>query len=730
MCRVCLVLLFLHTTASAARAVSASPVKVAVLIDTDIGDDIDDAFALALALASPELDVRGITTVHGDAHTRALLVCRFLHAVGREKIPVASARPPRETPDFRGQLQYGLRPSFRNKPIREPAVEFLYRQLKANPGELTVFALGPLTNLAELLTRHPDCKSWIKRMVVMAGAIRTGYDERSPVVPEWNVRSDIQAAQTVFSSGVPLVIAPLDATISLKLEAHFRRRVFQPRSPVARELHALYQLWDKGTPTLFDPLAVALCFEERFCKLEDLRLQVDEQGFTRVTRGKPNARVAMSVRREEFVDWFVGRLAPKGKDLPEAKEKAGSKAMQVSRLIAVNNAGAGELQRLPGIGPVLAQRIIAERRKAAFRSVDDLRRVPGIGPKRLQRILSLITVEDIPANVGRPIRRGGFPNLVHAVEDFETDLERRWWLCGKLETTNVPPGSRRACRGVLTNDFDDRMGDPEALYKAVIFNPVPGPPMGKHPCLAFRCWLKETDTLRVQVYSLTRGYHRNLVLSDLPKDGWQDITVDLTQARRPDSSGGPLAEGERIDDIQFYADAAAELLIDDIVLYDAALPGEKWPFPKRILFTGWFDTGRQGREWPGSFDIVPKKPPETGKAACSVIDAISGDPWIRLHLRGGRPVSPSTRLRFRYHMKGATDMRVELYKGASRVGLSLSLTGLAPHTWADTLVSPSGLQPYDRIDEIRFLLPREAELLVDDVLLFEAAEKIKEANTK
>src|SRR5207237_6118640 len=122
----------------------------------------------------------------------------------------------------------------------------------------------------------------------------------------------------------------------------------------------------------------------------------------------------------------------------------------------------------------------------------------------------------------------------------------------------------------------------------VVFNPVPGPPLGKQPRLAFRYCLKGTDALRVQVYSLTRGYHRNLVLTDLPQGSWQDVTVDLAQARRADGSGGPLAENERIDDIQFYADAAAEFVIDDIVMYDAAPPEEKRPFPKRLLFTGWF----------------------------------------------------------------------------------------------------------------------------------------------
>src|SRR5262245_17158023 len=89
----------------------AAPAKVPVFIDTDIGDDIDDALALALVLSSPELDIRGITTVHGDAYTRATLLCRFLHAIGKRDIPVSAGRDPRQPPEFAGQFQYALRPS-------------------------------------------------------------------------------------------------------------------------------------------------------------------------------------------------------------------------------------------------------------------------------------------------------------------------------------------------------------------------------------------------------------------------------------------------------------------------------------------------------------------------------------------------------------------------------------------------------------------------------------------
>src|SRR5262249_32001189 len=96
--------------AAPARGGPTPQQKAPVLRDTDIGDDLDDALALALILQSPEIDLRGVTTVSGDAHTRALIVCRLLHALGRTDVPVAAGSPARSAPDFNGQMQYGLRP--------------------------------------------------------------------------------------------------------------------------------------------------------------------------------------------------------------------------------------------------------------------------------------------------------------------------------------------------------------------------------------------------------------------------------------------------------------------------------------------------------------------------------------------------------------------------------------------------------------------------------------------
>jgi inosine-uridine nucleoside N-ribohydrolase len=643
--------LFLLATARAVQADSTpAEKKVPILLDTDIGSDIDDAFALALALASPEVDLQGVTTVGSGAEDRAWIVCRFLTAVGRRSVPVAFGRDPQPKSAIEGQIQYRRHPAVifnrTSRPVKKDAVEFLYSRLKAQPGKLTIVALGPLTNIARLLKQHADCKRWIKRIVVMGGAIRLGYNGKLPVEPEWNIKSDVAAARMVFVSGVPLVVAPLDATVMLQLEDPARRRLFAACTPLTFQVQALYQLWDKATPTLFDPVAVALAFTEKFCTMEDLHLEIDDSGLTRTSKGKPNARVATAIRKDEFVSWYVDRVS------------AGT--------------------------PVLPSP---------------------------------------PANPSKLIERGGMPNRVHCIEDYETDIEKRWWMSGKAETVNVPPLSRRACRGVLTQDFDDRQGDTKTMYTTVIFNPVPGPPMGKNPRLGFRYWLKGTDTLRVQIYSLSKGYHRYLSLTGLPQQKWQKATVDMTTARRPDGSGGPLSEDERIDDVQFYVDPRAELIIDDLVLYDAAVHGENRPFPRNFHFTGWFDTGRQGKEWPGAFEIVDKKG-YFWKAARSIPDKATNTPWILLGLRGERPLAARTQLFFRYHLSGGKSMRISLHNCSTRESHFVVPKDLKNDKWAEASVDfadSQGSKPRagDRVDRIGFLLPKGAELLIDDVLLHE-----------
>jgi hypothetical protein len=261
------------------------------------------------------------------------------------------------------------------------------------------------------------------------------------------------------------------------------------------------------------------------------------------------------------------------------------------------------------------------------------------------------------------------------------------------------------------------------MYNAVIFNPVPGPPMGKNTRLSFRYWLKGTDTMRVQLYSLSNGYHRYLSINKLPQEKWESATVDMTAMRRPDGSGGPLSEGERIDDIQFYVDPKAELLIDDIVLYDAAAEGEKRPFPKNFHYTGLFDSGKQGKEWPGTFDIAQKKG-YFWNAAKSVDNPELGGPSIKLYLRGERPLGEATQLFFRYQLTGADSLRVGMVNRTAKVTHLVELKSLTKDKWAEATVDFTDAMPKkpskgDRADELHFLLPKGAELLIDDVLLYE-----------
>ena len=330
-------------------------------------------------------------------------------------------------------------------------------------------------------------------------------------------------------------------------------------------------------------------------------------------------------------------------------------------------------------------------------------------------------------NESRVIEAGGLPYRVHVFEDFETTIEKKWWLRARPVTKNLPRSlssrlNRRAVEGVSSKDFDRKMGDQTKAYKAVIFNPVPGPPMGKRTRLGFRYRLDGTDTLRVQIYSLSRNYHRHLILRNLPQRKWQSATVDMTDARRPDGNGGPLAEDERIDDIQFYVVPDAKLMIDDIVLYDAAPKSEKKPFPRRIIFTAWFDTGQQGKEWPGDFKIVLHEKPLTWDAAESVIDSKSGKPWIRVNLRGHRELSRQTHVRFRYKTTGGKGMKVVLVNSKTARQFAESMATPIHNEWLETTLRfevPESKAGPVLADEVRFLVDEGTRLQVDDILIFE-----------
>lgn len=648
-------LIALFALALLASPALAGPKKVPLILDTDIGSDIDDAFALGLAVTDPALELLAVTTVAGgndfdpfvgqrkdrDDH-RAWLVCRFLTQVGAKDVPVAAGDDPQPRSPIDWQIQYRRHPAAvynrTRKPEKESATELMARVL-AGREDVTILALGPLTNVARFIKDYPKQAWRIGRIVLMGGSIAVGYDGKPEPEPEWNIKSDVAAAKAVFAANIPLVVVPLDVTSTLKLEKRNRQSIFDAQTPLSWQLQNLYELWGRETPILFDPVAVAAAMGWREIAYKPMRLEVDDAGMTVEKPGKPTASVAVGLNPEVFLLHFVERLRSHGR----------------------------------------------------------------------------ATLPKPPGNPSKLIDPGKFPARVHTFEDYDTDIEKRWWMCGRLETTDTPVPNGRACRAVLTQDFDDKQGDTATTYRAVIFNPVPGPPMGPNTRLRFKYKLTGTDTLRVQLYSLTNGYHRYLSLTGLDQGKWLDGCVDMTQMQRPDGSNRGLGENERIDDVQFYVDPRAELLIDDVVLYDAAREGETRPFPKRVHFTGWFDTGKPGKEWPGDFAIVDHEKPRAWKAAKSV-PGPDGKPWLRVDLRGERKLDARTELTFKYRLSEQTEVMIELFNrkaGKVLAGHTVKLPGGA---WGEATVPfapPAGAV----VDEIRFRLPA-GELLLDDVLLY------------
>jgi len=294
----------------AVTALAAAPAKVPIVLDTDIGTDIDDAFALALVVASPEFELLGVTTVSGDTRARARLAAKLLWEAGGawRRVPVYAGELGKPQPMDQTRWANGFTSSALHT---SGAVDFMKTQINRRPGRVTIIAIGELTNVAALLRSDPSMVKKIKLVAIMGGSVARGYAPDSKPEAEWNIKSNPEAAQTVFSSGVPLLMAPLDVTAMLQLDAAGRRRVFTHLTPLTNALTILYHLWGNETPTLFDPMAVAMLVDPNLCETEQLAIAVDAQGFTRVIEGKPpNATVGMRTDPQKFLEFYLSRVAP------------------------------------------------------------------------------------------------------------------------------------------------------------------------------------------------------------------------------------------------------------------------------------------------------------------------------------------------------------------------------------------------------------------------------------
>ena len=302
------------------------PPPIKLLLDTDIGTDVDDALAMGLALASPELELRAVTTVSGDVRLRGRIAKKLLLLAGRADVPVAAGvrEPVLRQRSFLwfGHEGKGIVDGDEDLELASAhGVDLMIDTiLRERPH---VVAIGPLSNLAVAIMKEPAVIEAVSHLTVMGGALG-----RAPGTPplEYNLGSDAEAALVVLNAGMPITLVPLDVTWQVALtEAHLAR-LRRSRSLLVQTLCDAIEVWAPlqraffaGIPTfepttvalLHDPLTVGVVIDRSFATFERLRLRptlVDGAFRFIEEAGAPEFDVAVSVDAARFVEFMVQRL--------------------------------------------------------------------------------------------------------------------------------------------------------------------------------------------------------------------------------------------------------------------------------------------------------------------------------------------------------------------------------------------------------------------------------------
>ncbi len=295
---------------------SDSDNKHLVLLDTDIGDDIDDALALALALRSPEIELQGVTTVFGDTRLRARLAQHLMRVFGRDDIPVAVgiSTPLQVRHRASGVPQAAILDPCEHYNISSySGPELIVQKALAYPERLTLVCIGPLTNVATALLIEPRLFMTIRSIVVMGGSSGIPW-------PDWNVRSDVKAAQIVLAAGIPVTLMGLNITRRCQLLPGDIERLRYSNSPQTQLLYQLLRVWRRHRPRwhsaypyLHDPLTIAALCAPDLMRFEEMTARVTTHGplqgilMPRFLDG-PLVRAAVGIQADEAREWVMQRL--------------------------------------------------------------------------------------------------------------------------------------------------------------------------------------------------------------------------------------------------------------------------------------------------------------------------------------------------------------------------------------------------------------------------------------
>ncbi len=285
-----------------------------IILDTDVGTDVDDAFAIVQAARSPELDLKAITTVYGDVHLRGRMAHKMLDLLGLEHVPVAAglAQPltPGLTPYWGGwEGEKLLTPADQALSLdRRDAVTLIQEILVQSSEPVTLIAIGPLTNIAALILagRHLD---QIDEIICMAGTTVPGDEE-------WNVQCDPEAARVVFQSGLPVRLGTRFFVNQPKLTPIHRDRLASSTDPAVMALVAMLDHFlsrkKRDITPMYDPVTLSMAYTDRYLQAELVRLNVSLQAGVLLMTPDPDGEHALQlsvrVRPEAFVDHLVDRL--------------------------------------------------------------------------------------------------------------------------------------------------------------------------------------------------------------------------------------------------------------------------------------------------------------------------------------------------------------------------------------------------------------------------------------
>lgn len=288
--------------------------KHKIIFDCDLGDDIDDAYALSLLLASKEVDLMGITTTFGRTEDRAVLACKILYDLGLDKkIPVFAGRNTSQLSERNNWYadQYYWSEGFKlAKPQSEPAADFIIETLRKNPDQITLIAVGPLTNLGDVLAKDPDALKLAKRVVLMFGSFYNGFDNGPTITNEWNVKCDVTASKKVINAGLKPACAGLDITSFVTYSKAAREKLLYRQTSLTNTLTGLQSLWNyERDPILFDAVAVGMVLWPDLFQTRPVNFTVDEQGYTIIHPDQPaNADIGVSINKNEFLKRLTDTL--------------------------------------------------------------------------------------------------------------------------------------------------------------------------------------------------------------------------------------------------------------------------------------------------------------------------------------------------------------------------------------------------------------------------------------